>query len=68
MGTARIKILDKYENEISCRVLIDTGSQIKFITEGLAEKLNLERENLELPYFGLGKKNKRNHNFESKQK
>ena len=53
LGTARIKILDKFNDEHNCRVLLDGGSQSHFITERLAEKLRLPKTPVNLPFAGL---------------
>ncbi|XP_076230308.1 uncharacterized protein LOC116434332 [Nomia melanderi] len=54
LGTARIKILDKFNKEHECRVLLDGGSQTHFITSELAEKLQLCKHNVNLTLSGLG--------------
>nr|XP_034195039.1 uncharacterized protein LOC117611213 [Osmia lignaria] len=54
LGTARVKILDKFNNEHDCRVLLDGGSQTHFITNELAEKLQLEKHSVSLTFSGLG--------------
>ncbi|XP_017887274.1 uncharacterized protein LOC108629231, partial [Ceratina calcarata] len=48
LGTARVKILDKWDNEHTCRVLLDGGSQAHFITDKLLDRLQLDKENLKL--------------------
>ncbi|XP_076248154.1 uncharacterized protein LOC143187904 [Calliopsis andreniformis] len=54
LGTAQIKILDRFNKEHDCRVLLDGGSQTHFITEELAEKLQLQKQAVNLTFSGLG--------------
>ncbi|XP_076228342.1 uncharacterized protein LOC143175097 [Nomia melanderi] len=54
LGTARIKILDQFNKEHECRVLLDGGSQTHFITSELAENLQLCKHNVNLTLSGLG--------------
>ncbi|CAK9819024.1 hypothetical protein ANTPLA_LOCUS10037 [Anthophora plagiata] len=54
LGTARVKILDRYNKEHECRVLLDGCSQGHFISENLAQKLQLNKERIDLPFAGLG--------------
>ncbi|XP_043259316.1 uncharacterized protein LOC122401314 [Colletes gigas] len=54
LGTARIKILDNNNHEHECRVLLDGCSQCHFITDKLAQKLQLNKEKIDLPFAGLG--------------
>ena len=77
LGTALIKILDKDSREHDCRVLLDSCSQTNFISERLANKLNLNKKEVNLPFSGLGqlmtkaqymiktKIRSRNNNYES---
>lgn len=55
LATARVKILDKHNNEHDCRILLDAGSQSNFITEQLANRLKLNKEIIDIPVSGLGK-------------
>ncbi|XP_043258045.1 uncharacterized protein LOC122400588 [Colletes gigas] len=57
LGTAQITILDKYSKEHTCRVLLDSGSQTHFITQRLAELLQLEKGKIDLSFSGLGQLN-----------
>ncbi|XP_043258040.1 uncharacterized protein LOC122400583 [Colletes gigas] len=50
LGTAQIKILDKFNREHKCRVLLDGGSQTHFITERLADLLQLEKRKIDLTF------------------
>ncbi|CAK9799110.1 hypothetical protein ANTPLA_LOCUS1901 [Anthophora plagiata] len=54
LGTARIKVLDHFDKEHDCRVLLDGGSQTHFITDEFAEKLQLRKHQNELTFSGLG--------------
>ncbi|XP_076766420.1 uncharacterized protein LOC143433153 [Xylocopa sonorina] len=55
LSTARVKILDNYNREHDCRILLDSGSQSNFITDRLAKKLNLPQQHLNLrAASGLG--------------
>ncbi|XP_076649206.1 uncharacterized protein LOC143356978 [Halictus rubicundus] len=54
LGTARVKILDNNNRERECRILLDGCSQCNFISTRLAETLKLERDNIDLPFAGLG--------------
>ncbi|XP_076387400.1 uncharacterized protein LOC143264382 [Megachile rotundata] len=57
LGTALITILDKYNREHTCRVLLDSGSQTHFITHKFAELLQLDKRNIDLSFSGLGQLN-----------
>ncbi|XP_029055232.2 uncharacterized protein LOC114882514 [Osmia bicornis bicornis] len=57
LGTAQVTILDKYNKEHACRVLLDSGSQTHFITHRLAELLQLEKHKIDLSFSGLGQLN-----------
>ncbi|XP_078051671.1 uncharacterized protein LOC144477805, partial [Augochlora pura] len=54
LGTAKIIILDRHNSEHECRVLLDGCSQCHFMTEELAERLELAQEKISLPFAGLG--------------
>ncbi|XP_025833280.1 uncharacterized protein LOC112905329 [Agrilus planipennis] len=54
LSTARIIVLDKQNKEHECRVLLDGGSQSNFMTERLANTLNLQKQQIYLPASGLG--------------
>ncbi|XP_076686036.1 uncharacterized protein LOC143378082 [Andrena cerasifolii] len=54
LSTARVKILDRLGRPHECRVLLDPGSQRNFITEGMANKLQLQRIEINLPILGVG--------------
>ena len=54
LGTARIKIIDKFNNEHECRVLLDGGSQSNFISEKFTSKLKFDKEKINMPFSGLG--------------
>ncbi|XP_053989825.1 uncharacterized protein LOC128882267 [Hylaeus volcanicus] len=57
LGTAQITILDKYNKEYTCRVLLDRGSQTHFITQRFAELLQLDKHKIDLSFSGLGQLN-----------
>nr|XP_034194643.1 uncharacterized protein LOC117610904 [Osmia lignaria] len=54
LGTARVKILDSNNRERECRILLDGCSQCNFISTQLAENLKLEKDDIDLPFAGLG--------------
>ena len=54
LGTATMVILDHQQGEHKCRVLLDSCSQSHFITEKLANKLQLRRMKIDLSFSGLG--------------
>ncbi|XP_076658358.1 uncharacterized protein LOC143362242 [Halictus rubicundus] len=54
LGTARIQILDRFNQPRECRVLLDGCSQCNFISERLADHLQLKKHNIDLPFAGLG--------------
>ena len=41
---AIVSILDSENNPFQCRALLDSGSQLSFITESLATEFNLDRD------------------------
>ncbi|KAJ8982315.1 hypothetical protein NQ317_006660 [Molorchus minor] len=55
LSTALVEILDGFGNHQTVRALIDSGSQVSFITQKCANRLNLSRYNLSLSIQGLGK-------------
>ncbi|XP_015438034.1 PREDICTED: uncharacterized protein LOC107193148, partial [Dufourea novaeangliae] len=55
LGTALIKVYEKYNNEHVCRILLDSASQAHFITNKLAKRLNLKNENIDWSLSGINK-------------
>ncbi|XP_055390588.1 uncharacterized protein LOC129619370 [Condylostylus longicornis] len=55
LGTVQGIVLDKHNKEIECRILLDSGSQINFISERLRKRLQLEPSNQGLSIYGIGK-------------
>lgn len=56
LSTAIIGIKDINGNFVECRALLDSGSQINFITSELAHKLGLKIEKTNVPITGVGQK------------
>lgn len=54
LATASIYVANKYGEMIKCRALLDSGSQVSFITSELHKKLGLSVENRELIISGVG--------------
>lgn len=55
LSTAVVNAIDQYGNSHTCRVLLDSGSQSSFITEKLAQKLNLPRKQINMSIIGISK-------------
>ena len=55
LSTAIIKIYDVTGKEHLCRVLLDSGSQLNFISASLAKKLRLPEEQYDATITGIGK-------------
>ncbi|XP_076397869.1 uncharacterized protein LOC143266118 [Megachile rotundata] len=55
LSTARITILGKNNQEHDCRVLLDPGSQSNFMTEKLANSLQLPKLKTNIPVVGVGR-------------
>lgn len=55
LATAQIQVRDVRGLPVTIRVLIDTGAQANFITEGLAQKLRLKRIPYTTEITGIGK-------------
>ncbi|XP_062538935.1 uncharacterized protein LOC134207229 [Armigeres subalbatus] len=51
--TAIVSILDKNGNPQVCRALLDSGSQVNFISEAMLEKLQVDREEINIPITGV---------------
>lgn len=54
LSTATVLIKNGEENWQKCRALLDSGSQSNFITKHLAEKLNLQLFQTNIPVVGIG--------------
>ncbi|XP_055678197.1 uncharacterized protein LOC129786957 [Lutzomyia longipalpis] len=54
LATAQVKLLDDDNNEHSCRVLLDAGSQFNFITTHLVQRLRLKLNPAEFIIKGIG--------------
>ncbi|KAF0683820.1 Integrase catalytic domain-containing protein, partial [Aphis craccivora] len=54
LATAIVSVLDRYGEKRPCRVVLDSGSQINFVSRKMARLLNLAREKVELPVTGIG--------------
>ncbi|XP_076660598.1 uncharacterized protein LOC143363956 [Halictus rubicundus] len=53
LSTTRAFILDNQNVQHDCRILLDSGSQVNFITEELANKLKLPKTSIDVPVFGI---------------
>lgn len=54
LGTARAIIFDVTGKSHSCRLVLDSGSQVNFITSSLAERLGLPRKKCSFDISGVG--------------
>lgn len=54
LATAVVLVSDRRENQRKCRALLDSGSQVNFISGNLAKSLQLERKKSNLPVGGIG--------------
>ncbi|XP_055686927.1 uncharacterized protein LOC129792164 [Lutzomyia longipalpis] len=54
LATAQVKLLDDDNNEHSCRVLLDAGSQFNFITTHWVQRLRLKMNPAEFIIKGIG--------------
>lgn len=52
--TAVVNLIDDQNRPVPCRVLLDNGSQVNFITQSMASRLNLKREAANVPICGIG--------------
>lgn len=53
LSTAQVYIYDVHGNPITCRVLLDNGSQSSFLTAHLCRKLQLPTNKIKLPVVGI---------------
>lgn len=61
LAIAIVQIKYKNGKYLLARSLLDSGSQINFITEELAQRLNLQKEDNSLNSPGIGKMNSKLH-------
>ena len=54
LSTAMVSIKDSFGKLVSCRALLDSGSQMSFITHTMVEKLKLNKERTQLSLSGVG--------------
>ncbi|XP_066153278.1 uncharacterized protein [Euwallacea fornicatus] len=54
LSTAMVDVLDRFQNVITCRALLDSGSECSFITESLSKQLQLSLEDINLAITGIG--------------
>ncbi|XP_065368751.1 uncharacterized protein LOC135961183 [Calliphora vicina] len=57
LATALVKIKDRSGQYVFARALLDSGSQINFVTEELSQRLQLKKEENNLSLVGVGKTN-----------
>ena len=53
LSTALVQIVDARGYPVTCRVLLDNGSQSNLITEGLCKKLSLKQEQVDISIIGI---------------
>lgn len=61
LSTAVITVFDKLKNPHHCRVLLDSGSQINFISEKLANILQLPKKHIDMSISGFNQIQKKAH-------
>ena len=54
LATALIKVTSCYGDQYEVRALLDQESEVSFITESLAQRINLPRQRVSLPIHGIG--------------
>ena len=59
LPTAMVNVISSDNSIISCRALLDSGSQSSFITESCAQLLNLKRKKQMLHLTGIGDRKQR---------
>lgn len=57
LATALVRIRDRFGHYVYARALLDSGSQINFITEELAQRLQIKRDEGNLNLLGIGNTN-----------
>lgn len=55
LSTAIVEVFDQHGNPHTCRVLLDSGLQSNFVTEKLAQKLDIVRKQVNLSITGINK-------------
>ena len=58
LPTAIVSVIDSQNKLVQCRGLLDSGSELSFITEKLADALNLNKDDVNLNLSGIGGKAK----------
>ncbi|XP_055542941.1 uncharacterized protein LOC129728522 [Wyeomyia smithii] len=53
LQTALVNVIDKEQQLHPCRILLDSGFQVNFITERMANILNIERQPINVPIAGI---------------
>jgi len=56
LSTALILAGDRFEKQKKCRAVLDSGSQVNFISGNLANKLQLQSKKSSLPVNGIGER------------
>ncbi|XP_038106589.1 uncharacterized protein LOC119766222 [Culex quinquefasciatus] len=54
LQTAIVNLRDDNNRPVPCRILIDSGSQVNFISNSMATRLNLRRVAVNVPICGIG--------------
>lgn len=54
LATVIVEVCDGLGNTIRCRAVLDSGSQLSFITSQCVRRLGLNVSNVVLPISGIG--------------
>jgi uncharacterized protein YtpQ (UPF0354 family) len=54
LSTAIVWVTDDHGNNVKCRTILDTGSQVNFISKKLLNTLKLSSKRVKLPVRGIG--------------
>ncbi|XP_060836335.1 uncharacterized protein LOC132918997 [Rhopalosiphum padi] len=54
LSTALVFTVDRFGNQRQCRAILDSGSQVNFISGSLANRLHLRSQKSTLPVSGIG--------------